>query len=147
MTDKSQIRFKYEADGYDRTGFKIPDFPVLYLILEKPEGKKIAGPAIIDTGFDGSIFANEALVLFLRDIPKGDEKIIGGFGSDEFTCEIFKIKAYLANSEKQIVKTLGRVSIFVPTNLNYLSEYVILGRELLNKIEICLNGIQTTLIT
>ena len=146
MTEKSTIIFKYQADGYDRTGFKISDFPILYLLLEKNQGKKISGPSIIDTGFDGPIFANEPLALFLEDISKEDEKVIGGFGTDEFTCEIFKINAYLANSDKKIVKSLGKVSIFVPINLNYLSEYVIIGRELLNNIELCLNGKETTVI-
>ena len=146
MSKKNKIIYNYKIDGIDHSGIKIPDFPIIHLLLEKSNGKKISGPAIIDTGFDGSLFANETLTFFLSDIPKEDEKIIGGFGANEFTCEIFKIQAYLTDSNQKIVNTIGQISVLVPINLNYLSEYVIIGRELLNTINVCLNGDKTTLI-
>jgi len=146
LSKTAQIIFPYQIDGYDSSGKKIPDIPIIYLLLKSPTGKKISGPAIIDTGFDGSLFANDALVLFLSDLPKENEKIIGGFGSNEFICELFKIQAYLADNNTKIIKDLGQILVYVPIQIDYLSEYVIIGRELLNRLNICLNGRKTTLI-
>lgn len=147
MNEKSKISYDYHSDGFDRSGGKIPDFPILNLLLEKPNSEKISGPAIIDTGFDGSLFANEALTFFLADIPKENEKLIGGFGTSEFTCELFKIKASIVDSNRKIVNSLGQILVLVPTDLNYLSDYVIIGRELINTIKICLDGKNTLLIS
>ncbi|MHA1428543.1 MAG: hypothetical protein ACTSQI_21375 [Candidatus Helarchaeota archaeon] len=147
MSEKSKKSYKYQADGYDRSGFKIPAFPILPLALEKAKGKKISGPAIIDTGFDGAVFANEALTLFLEDVPKEDEKIVGGFGAEEFTCELFRVKAQIIDTNRNIIKPLGETLVYVPTDLNYLSDYVIIGRELLNTISFCLDGVETIILS
>ena len=147
MNESSKNSYKYQSDGYDRSGSKIPDFPILPLTLEKIKGKKISGPAIIDTGFDGSLFANDALTLFLEDVPSEDEKIVGGFGAEEFTCELFKVKAQVIDTNRKTIKSLGEIMVYVPTDLNYLSDYVIIGRELLNNIHICLTGTETLLIS
>ncbi len=147
MSENSKRSYKYQSDGYDRSGSKIPDFPILPLALEKIKGKKISGPAIIDTGFDGSLFANDTLTLFLEDVPKEDEKIIGGFGAEEFTCELFKVKAQIIDNTRKTIKSLGEILVYVPTDLNYLSDYVIIGRELLNTLNLCLNGLETKLIS
>ncbi len=146
LNEKSKTIYNYQTDGYDRSGIKIPDFPIINLLLEKPSGKKIAGPAIIDTGFDGPLFANEAVTFFLVDVPKEEEKVIGGFGTNEFSCELFKVKACIVDSNQKIVSSLGQIFIFIPTDLNYLSEYAIIGRELLNTIQICLDGKKTLFI-
>ena len=147
MSENSKKAYKYQSDGYDRSGSKIPDFPILPLALEKAKGKKISGPAIIDTGFDGALFANDVLTLFLEDVPKEDEKIVGGFGAEEFMCELFRVKAQIIDTNRKIIKSLGEIVVYVPTDLNYLSDYVIIGRELLNEIHFCLNGSETILIS
>ena len=54
LNEKSKISYTYHSDGFDRSGCKIPDFLIINLLLEKPNREKISGPAIIDTGFDGS---------------------------------------------------------------------------------------------
>jgi hypothetical protein len=146
LNEKSKITYKFRSDGFDRSGVKIPDFPIINILLEKPNGDKLSGPAIIDTGFDGPLFANEALTFFLADIPKENEKVIGGYGANEFTCELFKIEASIVDSNRKIVNRLGQIQVFIPIDLNYLSEYVIIGRELLNTIKICLDGRNTLFI-
>ena len=85
LDENPKIKWNYQTDGYDHSGVKIPDFPILNLLIEKPTGEKISGPAIIDTGFDGSLFANEALTFFLADVPKEDEKIIFDKAEEEHT--------------------------------------------------------------
>jgi len=144
--NKESIFYNYQSDGYDRSGSKIPDIPIINLLLEKPNGERISGPAIVDTGFDGPLFANETLTFFLADIPKENEKLIGGFGPNEFTCELFKIKAFIVDSNQKIVNSLNQIMVFVPTDFNYISDYVIIGRELLNTLKICLDGKNTQFI-
>lgn len=145
MKSNENFSINYKIDGFDKSGIKIPDFPILYLLLEKPNGEKIFGPAIIDTGFDASLFANDTLVYFLSDVLKDEEQIIGGFGMEEFNCEIFKIKANLVNINKKVIISLGEISVLVPTDLKYLSDYVIIGRKILNTINFCLDGKKTSL--
>jgi len=45
LDENLKIKWNYKTDGYDHSGVKIPDFPVLNLLIEKPNGEKISDPA------------------------------------------------------------------------------------------------------
>lgn len=52
-----KLKYPYANDGYTTGGEKIPDIPVVYLVVKF--GKfRAHGPAIVDTGFDGGIYPN-----------------------------------------------------------------------------------------
>lgn len=139
-----KFRYIYEPDGLDEEGLKIPDVPVIYLILETSKGRA-RGPAVIDTGFDGGIYPNIQVVHILEGIKplalKRLEHPIYGY----VECEVYKAKAFLAAQNFVEATLIGKVKIYVPTEPEYLTNEVLVGREVLNKLEIKLDGQYVTI--
>jgi len=139
-----KFRYAYEPDGLDEEGIKIPDIPVIYLVLQTSRGRA-RGPAVLDTGFDGGIYPNIQVVRILEGIEpltlKRLEHPIYGY----VECEVYKAKAFLSTPNFSETTSIGEVKIYVPTEPEYLSDEVLVGREILNNLKIELDGRYATI--
>ena len=140
------IRVPYAHDGLDEDGERIPDIPILYLTLRSERGRA-RGPAIVDTGFDGGIYPNIKVIKILEGLKPLRVKRIESPLYEPIECEIYSVEAALLDrgSGRQI--PLGTVNLYVPTEPEYLSNEVLIGREILNKLELRLNGRWTEIKT
>ncbi|MBO3797971.1 MAG: hypothetical protein QXO47_02065 [Thermoproteota archaeon] len=124
-----KISYHYAEDGYTDHGEKIPDIPVVHLVIRA--GKYRAhGAAIIDTGFDGGIYPNMEIVRMFEGVEPTAKTIFENplYGASEF--EIYMGEASLYYGGKQI--GLGRVRVYIPTEPELLTGEVLVGREVLN---------------
>ena len=139
-----KFRYAYEPDGLDEEGIKIPDVPVIYLVLQTNRGKA-RGPAVLDTGFDGGIYPNIQVVHILEGMKplvlKRLEHPIYGY----VECEIYKAKAFLSTPNFTQTISIGEVKVYVPTEPEYLTDEVLVGREILNNLKIELDGQYVTI--
>jgi len=132
--------YPFVEDGYDRGGSKLPDVPILWVELENPSGR-FRGPCLVDTGFDGAIYANEELALLLEGSSPIRTDYLYTVGEHEIECEVFALNGYLITSETaRRVTDLGRIDILIPTRAQELSREVIAGRRILNTLVIKLDG-------
>jgi len=133
------FRYVYEVDGLDKEGEKIPDIPVIYLVLETSRGRA-RGPAVLDTGFDGGLYPNVEVIRILRGLKpltlKRLEHPLYGF----VECEVYGVKAGIASPDFTQIIPLGEIRVYTPVELDFLSEEVLLGREALNRLKIRLDG-------
>ena len=59
--------YPYKEDGILPDRSKVPDIPIVnLLIIRKDLRQGLTGESIVDTGFDGAIYANLNLVEFLE---------------------------------------------------------------------------------
>jgi hypothetical protein len=135
-----RVKYSYAGDGHDRLGRKLPDIPVLWVELLLPTKHRIGGPCIIDTGFDGGIFANEDLVLFLEGISPTRTDELYALGGREIRCQVFSVKGRLMTESGERLHDLGAVDIYVPLVPEELSAEVVVGREVLNRLSLGLDG-------
>ncbi len=133
------FRYRYEQDGLDEDGEKIPDIPIIYLAIETERGRA-RGPAILDTGFDGGIYPNIQVVQILEGLKPVKTKRIENPLYEPVVCEIFKAKASLAHPKLNHNIPLGEVNVYVPVEPEYLSDEVLVGREIINKFKLKLDG-------
>jgi len=133
------FNYRYEVNGLDEDGEKIPDIPVVYLVLETKRGRA-RGPAVLDTGFDGGIYPNIQVVRILEGLKPVKIKRIENPLYEPVVCEIFKVKASLVHPKLDHTIPLGEVSVYVPVEPEYLSDEVLVGREIINKLKLKLNG-------
>ena len=136
-----EISYSYSVNGLSTKGQKIPDIPVVHLLITRAdEDFSIAGPALVDTGFDGGIYPNLMIIQYLEGLkPTKTEELETVRGP--IACEVFRVTASFANPEThEIIKTIGEINIYTPISPEALSEEVILGREILNTLKIRLNG-------
>jgi len=133
------FRYAYEVDGLGEEGERIPDIPVAYLVLESSRGRA-RGPAVLDTGFDGGLYPNIEVVRILRGLRplalKRLEHPLYGF----VECEVYRVKASIASPDFTQLFPLGDVRVYTPVEPDFLSEEVLLGREVLNILRIRLDG-------
>nr|MDO8045583.1 hypothetical protein [Candidatus Baldrarchaeota archaeon] len=134
---KQEIIYHYMGDGFLPDGTKIPDIPVVYLVLEVGEFRA-RGPAILDTGFDGGVYPNIDIVkLFEGTKPiKTVEFENPLFQRSEF--EVYVAKAYLYYRGEYV--SIGDVNVYIPVEPELLSEEVIIGREVINQWKITLDS-------
>jgi len=136
----SWIRYRYKEDGILPDGSRLADIPIMNLTLVRRDVKKaLAGEAIVDTGFDESLYANIQLVEFLeglRPIKTATLQVLG----HEISCEVFKVECHLANDDLKPTLNLQEVEVYTPLNIGDLSEDVIIGRAILNRLKLQLNG-------
>ena len=107
--------------------------------------KGLVGESIIDTGFDAAIYANLKLVEFLegvRPTRTGDLQAAG----HSIDCEVFTVECHVVDVRSKSILSLGRVEVYCPVNPNDLSEDVIVGRAILNRLTLHLNGKVTKLL-
>jgi len=134
---KQEIVYYYMEDGFLPDGTKIPDIPVVYLVLEVGEFRA-RGPAILDTGFDGGVYPNIDIVkLFEGTKPiKTVEFENPLFQRSEF--EVYVAKAYLYYSGEYV--PIGDVNVYIPVEPELLGEEVIIGREVINRWRMVLDS-------
>lgn len=132
--------YPFVEDGYDRGGSKLPDVPILWVEVETPS-ERFRGPCLVDTGFDGAVYANEDLALLLEGSSPIRKDYLYTVGEHEIECEVFGSKGYLIAPETaRRVTGLASMDILVPTRVHELSREVIVGRRILNTLVIRLNG-------
>jgi hypothetical protein len=124
-----RVYYHYSEDGYTERGEKIPDIPVIHLVI-KAGRRRAHGPAIIDTGFDGGIYPNMEIVrMFEGAEPMAKASFENPlYGASEF--EVYVAEAFFYQEGKQI--DLGRVRVYIPTEPELLTSEVLVGREVLN---------------
>lgn len=124
-----KISFIYAEDGYTERGEKIPDIPIVYLLLRSGR-YRARGPAIIDTGFDGGVYANIEIAKMFEGVEPVDRVLLENplLGASEF--EVYMAEAYLYQGTSSMY--LGEVRVYIPTEPEMLTGEVLLGREVLN---------------
>jgi len=139
------IRLPYAPDGYSATAKKLPDLPVAKLLLRRADRRLQArGPAVIDTGFDGGVYPSVEAVRLLEGLrPKFVEPLFHPLHG-RIESEVFDLDAYIILPDDRRV-SLGSVQVYTPTYPEYLSDESLIGREILNKRRILLDGPAATL--
>jgi len=133
------LEYDYAEDGISRSGRRIPDVPVLEILLYDQRRKKgVRGPAIVDTGFDGGIYANLTVASFLEGSKPVAEEVVEAPGHS-IRCELFKMSCRLVNGKGSGVE-IGEIEVHVPTEPMDLSGDVLVGRMLLNRLQMSLDG-------
>ena len=139
----TEFEFKFEFEYVRGNG--IPDIPVIYIALHI-ENRRVGGPALVDTGFDGGIYPNEYLYDYLSKFElKSDkeETLIDVTG--KINCKILYVTAEIFDPDSDLRYNLGKVKVYLPESREYISDNVIVGREIINNLDIRLNGKDRTL--
>ena len=136
----TSTNFAYKEDGILPDGSKVPDIPFINLLIVRRDLKKgLVGESIIDTGFDAAIYANLKLVEFLEGLrPTRTGELQAAAHS--IGCEVFTVECHVVDTHSKPVLTLGRVEVYCPVDPDDLSEDVIVGRVILNRLTLHLNG-------
>jgi hypothetical protein len=132
--------YPYKEDGILPDGSKVPDIPVMNLLMVRKDRRKgLLGESIVDTGFDAAIYANLNLAEFLQGATPKRTMSLQAAGRD-VTCEVFDVECYIMNRDFKPVLPLGVVDAYCPVDPIDLSEDVITGRAILNRLRLQLNG-------
>ena len=140
------LKYRYSDNGFSYSGTKIPDIPVVRLVLRRRDKRvKAFGTAVIDTGFDGGIYPNIALLKFFEGLnPIRMEKLISVFG-EKVDCEVYEVEASLVSEKDGFEVDLKEVNVYIPVNPAYIGGEVLVGREILNRLKVVLNGVYSEL--
>ena len=123
----------------DESGKKLPNIPVIWLGLEA-SSKRFEGPCLVDTGFDGALYASEELALLLEGVSAARKAYLYGVGDHEIECEIFPLRGYVTSREGRRILSLGLIEAMVPTRAIDLTDIAIVGRKVLNSLTLKLDG-------
>ena len=134
-----RVSYPYVEDGYDFKGRRLPAIPVLWLELSTANGR-LRGPCLVDTGFDGMLYANDELALLLEGVEPTGYELLYAVGGREVKCEVFKVEGSLISEDGTPVLKLGELNVLVPMLPENLSYEVIAGRGVLNRLTLKLNG-------
>jgi len=142
----TSTNFAYKEDGILPDGSKVPDIPFINLLIVRRDLKKgLIGESIIDTGFDAAIYANLKLAEFLEGITPTPTSELQAAGHS-IGCEVFTVECHVVNMHSKTVLTLGRVEVYCPVDPIDLSEDVIVGRAILNRLTLHLDGKLTKVV-
>ena len=142
-----KVKYPYIGDGYDKLGKRLPDIPILWMELVSPIGRRLRGPCLIDTGFDGALYANEDLALNLEGLSPTRTDELYALGGHEIKCEVFSVEGYLTTPEgRGRFYKLGVVEVYVPLTPGELSAEVVVGREVVNRLLLTLTGKEVTVL-
>jgi len=124
-----RISYYFAEDGYTELGEKIPDIPLVHLII-KVGGKRAHGSAIIDTGFDGGIYPKMEVVKMFEGLKSVTKVFLENpiYGLSEF--EVYTAEAFLYRGES--LTSPRDVKVYIPTEPELLTGEVLIGREILN---------------
>jgi predicted aspartyl protease len=116
----NSTHYPYEEDGILRDGSKVPDIPVMNLLIVRRDRRKgLLGESIVDTGFDAAIYASLNLVEFLEGATPKKTASLQTAGRDVI-CEVFDVECYIMDQDSKLVLPLGRVDAIA---LSILSTY------------------------
>ena len=136
----SSTNYPYREDGILPDGSRVPDIPILSLLIIRRDLRKgLVGESIVDTGFDAGIYANLNLVEFLEGASPRRTTSLKASGRS-VSCEIFEVECHIIDQDSKPVLSLGRVEVFCPIDPIDLSEDVIVGRAILNRLRLELDG-------
>jgi predicted aspartyl protease len=136
----SSTNYPYREDGILPDGSRVPDIPILTLLIVRRDLRKgLVGESIVDTGFDAGIYANLNLAEFLEGASPRRTTSLRAAGHS-VSCEIFDAECHIVDQCSKPVLPLGRVEVFCPVDPIDLSEDVIVGRAILNRLKLELNG-------
>lgn len=140
------LSYSYYLDGLSSRGVRIEDIPIIRLTLKRKDiSKKATGTAVVDTGFDGGIYPNLILLTFFEGLkPIRVEKLSSAFNED-VECEVYSVEASIVSEDKNLVIDIGEVNVYIPVEPDYIGEEVLIGREIINKLKILLDGKKKTL--
>lgn len=135
------LSYKYHVDGITSSGQKIEDTPVVRLLLRRRDiHKRAVGTAIIDTGFDGGVYPNLQILTFFEGLkPMRIDRLSSVFG-EYVECEVYKVEASIISENNKLVIDIGDVNVYIPTEPDYMGEEVLIGREVLNRLDVTLVG-------
>lgn len=60
-------------------------------------------------------------------------------------CEVYSVKGALIPFSGGAEINLGEVNAYIPIEFEYIGEEVLIGREIMNKLKMYLNGVYTKL--
>ncbi|WP_455363279.1 hypothetical protein [[Eubacterium] cellulosolvens] len=136
----SSTNYPYKEDGILPDGLRIPDIPVVPLLIVRSDLKKgLVGESIVDTGFDAGIYANLDLVEFLEGSRPIRTTSLQAAGHS-VGCEVFDVECHIVDKDSKPILPLGRVDVYCPVDPIDLSEDVIVGRAILNRLRLEVNG-------
>ena len=136
----NSTNYPYRDDGVLPDGSRVPDIPILTLLIVRRDLRKgLIGEAIVDTGFDAGIYANLNLAEFLEGASPRTTTSLRAAGHT-VSCEIFDVECHIVDQYSMPVLSLGRVAVFCPVDPIDLTEDVIMGRAILNRLKLELNG-------
>jgi hypothetical protein len=118
----------------------MPDVPVVTLLLRRKDKRiQARGLAIVDTGFDGGVYPSIEAVRVLEGLaPSFLEPLFHPlYGKIE--AEAYELEGYVVGESKEMV-ALGSVYVYTPKEPEFLSDETLVGREILNKHKILLDG-------
>lgn len=134
------MRYRYEDDGILPDGSKIPDIPLINLLfVRRDRGRGLAASAIVDTGFDASVYSNVELAELLEGMEPVRAASLESPGH-EVQCEVFKIECHLSDEDRRPRVGLGEVEVYVPLDPADVTPDVLVGRSILNAMTIELDG-------
>lgn len=133
----SKIIYDYITGGKTPSGEEIPNIPVIWLRIKSPR-KSAISPTLVDTGFDGGIYSDDRLpAVFEGESPIGtiDLQQMAGV----VKCEIFysKVEVVEEGGAGDPID-LGSVPVYVPIRVRELAENIIVGRMVLNQLDLYL---------
>ena len=141
----SSTNYPYKEDGILPDGSRVPDIPILTLLIVRRDLRKgLLGESIVDTGFDAAIYANLNLVEFLEGASPSKTTSLRAAGHS-VSCEIFEVECHIVDQSSKPIHPLGKVGVFCPVNPSDLSEDVIVGRAVLNRLRLEFDGKLTKL--
>ena len=136
----SSTNYPYREDGILPDGSRVPDIPILSLLIVRRDLRKgLVGETIVDTGFDAGIYANLDLVEFLEGVSPRKTTSLKTAGRS-VSCEVFNVECHIVDQHSKPIFPLGTVEVFCPVDPIDLSEDVIVGRAILNRFRLELNG-------
>jgi len=136
----SSTNYPYKEDGILPDGSRVPDILILTLLIVRRDLRKgLVGELIVDMGFDAGIYASLNLVEFLEGASPRRTTSLQAAGHS-VSCEIFDVECHIVDQYSKPVLPLGRVEVFCPVDPIDLSEDVIVGRAILNRLTVELNG-------
>jgi len=142
----NSLVYEYAPGGKTPSGREIPSIPVMWLRIRSSKLSAIS-PAIIDTGFDGGVYSDDRLpAIFEGEAPERLETL-HQFGG-RIKCEVFKARGWLlreGGGEGKI--DLGDISVYIPIKAENLAENIVVGREILNALEILLKDGSKAFVT
>ena len=138
-----KFEYAYEANGFSATGRRVPDVPIVMIKLLRLDKPLMArGPAVVDTGFDGGLYPNIKIVTFLEGLKPRFSEYLDHPYFGKVDCEVYEVQGFLIHSK--VESTLGNVFIYTPMEPQYLTDEVLVGREVLNQLKIALDGYKVT---
>ena len=136
----NSTNYPYREDGILPDGSRVPEIPTVTLLIVRRDLRKgLVGESIVDTGFDAGIYANLNLLEFLEGARPSRLMSLKAAGHS-VSCEIFDVECHIIDQDSKPVLPLGSVEVFCPVDPIDLSEDVIVGRAILNRLRLELDG-------